>query len=384
MNMLAKIKQLRHKFYMALYRLYPIKKNKIIAWNSVFKGFGDSPKYIAEYLCEKYPGKYDIVWVYDSQKKKPEGLPDGVRCVPYFSIQYLKEISTAKIIISNIRTGKIHYFDKRKGQFYLQTWHSSLRLKKIEGDAAEALGEDYVRNSKEDSKKCDLIISGCRFSSDIFKNSFWYDGDVLDSGTPRSDIFFKDNLPIRKKVSSFFGFDEEKKTVLYAPTFRDGDCDELHGIDAQGVLDALEEKTNEKWAFMYRLHPNVAKAVTPPCDGAYDATFYPDMQELVASCDMLITDYSSCMFDMAVRKMPCVLYVPDMEKYLSSERGFYFDIEDLPFPCALTNSELSERILNTEAEKYTAKAEEFLENIGSFEDGRACERVAEIIEKITK
>lgn len=382
--MIAKIKKLRHKFYLGLYHLYPIKKNKIIAWNSVFKGFGDSPKYIAEYLCEKYPDKYDIVWVYDAQKKMPEGLPENVRCVPYFSLQYLKEISTAKIIISNIRTGKVHYFDKRKGQFYIQTWHSSLRLKKIEGDAAEALGDEYVQNAKEDSEKCDLIISGCRFSSDIFRNSFWYSGEILDSGTPRSDIFFSDNSPIRNKVSEFFGLDKNTKTVLYAPTFRDGECDELHGIDAERILTALEEKTGERWAFMYRLHPNVAKALTPPCKGAYDATFYPDMQELVASCDMLITDYSSCMFDMAVRKKPCFLYTPDLSDYLSSERGFYFDIKTLPFPYALDNDGLEKCILLADTEEYKEKTEKFLKEVGSFEDGMACQRVAEVIEKITK
>lgn len=382
--MLAKIKKLRHKAYLAFYRLKPIKKNKIIAWNSLFKGFGDSPKYIIEYLCENHPGKYDIVWVYDRTKPAPDGLPSGVRCVPYFSIEYLKEISTAKIIISNIRTGEMHYFNKRKGQFYIQTWHSSIRLKKIEGDAVKFLGEEYAQRAKEDSEKCDLIISGCKFSTDIFKNSFWYDGDILEGGTPRCDIFFKDNAEPVEKVRRYFNLQSGTKTVLYAPTFRDAEGDVLHGIDAESIIGALSEKFGGKWAFLYRLHPNVAKSASSPCEGAYDATPYPDIQELIASCDLLITDYSSCMFDMAVRKMPCVLFVPDMIKYMSDERGFYFDIASLPFPYALDNKELTDKITAFDSDSYNEKTDEFLKTVGSYEDGSSCKRAAEKIAEITK
>ena len=68
--------------------------------------------------------------------------------------------------------------DKRKGQVYIQNWHISLRLKTIEADAAEHLGDCYVNATKSDSKKIDYIISVCSFSSNIFKNSFWLYGVV--------------------------------------------------------------------------------------------------------------------------------------------------------------------------------------------------------------
>ena len=324
------------------------------------------------------------MWVYDRTKSPPSELPKGVRAVPYFSIQYLREISTAKIIISNIRTGKMHFFDKRKGQFYIQTWHSSIRLKKIEGDAVKFLGEEYEKRAKEDSSKCDLIVSGCKFSTDIFRNSFWYDGEILNGGTPRCDIFFKDNTAITEKIQKYFSLENGTRTVLYAPTFRDSECDALHGIDAENIINALQEKFGGKWAFLYRLHPNVARDITPPCKGAYDATPYPDIQELIASCDLLITDYSSCMFDMAIRKKPCVLYVPDMEKYLSDERGFYFDIDSLPFPYALDNESLIRSITEFDTSVYTAKTDAFLKSVGSYENGTSCRTLSEKIEEITK
>lgn len=382
MSFINELKSQRHKAYLALYRLMPIKKNKIIAWNSTFKGFGDSPKYIIEYLCENYKDKYDIVWVYDRTKEMPADIPSGVRCVKYFSTQYLKEIATAGIIISNIRTGKIHHFNKRKGQYYIQTWHSSIRLKKIEGDAASALGEEYVAKAKEDSSKCDLIVSGCDFSTEIFSRSFWYDGEILKSGTARSDVLFKDNGDIKKAVCASLGIPQNKKLVLYAPTFRDSACDQLHGIEPDKTVNALKNRFGGDWAFIYRLHPNVAQSVNVECENAYSATEYPDMQELVCACDVMITDYSSCMFDMCLRKKPCVLYAPDVDEYMKDERGFYFDIRSLPFPCVKDNSALCDALEGFDENKYISSCEEFLNKTGSYEDGCACRRIAEKIESV--
>ena len=148
MKLLPFIKSLRHKAYLARYRRMPIQNNKIILWSDDFKSFGCSPKYIATYLADHYPGQYDLVWVLEPGREVRSGFPEGVRLVRYFSLEYLREISTAKVVICNHRTGAYHAFDKRKGQYYIQTWHSSVRLKKIEGDAP-GLPEDYVNHAKE-------------------------------------------------------------------------------------------------------------------------------------------------------------------------------------------------------------------------------------------
>lgn len=384
MSFISSVKKLRHNAHIAFYRMLPVKKNRIIAWNSVFKGFGDSPKYIIEYLCENYPGKYDIVWVYDRAKSPPADLPDTVRCVPYFSMQYLKEISTSGIIISNIRTGQTHYFNKRKGQYYIQTWHSSIRLKKIEGDAAESLGEQYVARAKEDSAKCDLIVSGCDFSTEIFSRAFWYDGQILKSGTARSDVLFKDNTDIKRQVLRSLGIDENARIALYAPTFRDRSCDPLHNIDIELVVSSLEKRFGGEWVFLYRLHPNVARDIKVECKRALSATEYPDMQMLVCACDMMITDYSSCMFDMCIRKKPCVLYAPDVDEYMKDERGFYFDLYELPFPVFKDNITLINGLECFDEEKYVSLCDEFLKRVGSYEDGNACKRIAEKIESVVR
>lgn len=373
MSLILQIKSLRHKAYQAYCRAKPVQKNKILLWSDNFKSFGCSPKYIALYLAKQFPGKYDLVWVLEQDRPVPQGLPEGIRVVRYFSMEYLKEIATAKVIVCNHRMGPFHYFKKRKGQYYIQTWHSSLRLKKIEGDAP-GLDQKYVDQAKTDSENIDLLLSGCRFSSDIFRRAFWYDGEIYEHGTPRCDGFFGSNQAVRQKVFDFYGIPQDKKLALYAPTFRKDKKASLYGMDFAMLGQAL----GEDWALGCRLHPNIAADLA--VDNAIGMSKYPDMQELLAACDLLITDYSSSMFDMAVAGKQCALYLPDLQQYTAGERGLYFDIQSLPFPKG-ENMEDFCRCLK-EFDGYQARCAAFLQEIGSFEDGNAAAAVAKRIEEI--
>lgn len=373
MSLILNIKSLRHKAYLAYCRKQPIQKNKIILWSDNFKTFGCSPKYIALYLAKHFPGKYDLVWVLEQERPVPQGLPEGVRVVRYFSMEYLKEIATAKVIICNHRTSKYHYFKKRKGQFYIQTWHSSLRLKKIEGDAP-SLGESYVNLAKADSQKIDLLLSGCRFSSAIFKRAFWYEGELFEHGTPRCDGFFGSNEAVKQKVFDFYGIPAGKKLALYAPTFRKDKKVDVYGMD----FAMLGKTLGADWVLGCRLHPNLNADVND--DHCISMSKYPDMQELLAACDLLITDYSSSMFDMAVAGKKCALYLPDLKQYTANERGLYFDIEKLPFPKGETMEQLCLQLADFQG--YEKRCAAFLKDIGSFETGHAAEALAQRIEEI--
>ena len=178
-----------------IFRIFPIKNNKIIALNFNGKGYSDSPKYIVEELRKNK--NLDIVWA-SKKSSTQSGIPNNVRRVKYKSLSYFYELATAKIWINNNRFEK--YIIKRKEQFYLQTWHSPLRLKKIELDAIENLDKMYRSSMKQDSKMISTMISGCDFSYKIYENSFLYDGPILKTGTPRCDVFFS-NEYISKSAS---------------------------------------------------------------------------------------------------------------------------------------------------------------------------------------
>lgn len=370
MKFIAKIKALRHQAYLAYCRTLPIQQNKIILWSDNFKTFGCSPKYIALYLAERYPEKHDIVWVLERERPIPADLPAGIRIVRYFSMEYLKEIATAKVVISNHRTSDYHFFRKRKGQYYIQTWHGGLALKMIEADAP-GLPESYVKAAKADSQKMDLLLSGWEANTQIFKRAFWYDGEILNVGTPRCDSFFGDVAAIREKVYRFYDIPAEKKLALYAPTFRKDKSASVFGMD----FAMLQGTLGDDWVVGCRLHPNID---TPtPEDHCIAMSKYPDMQELLIACDLLITDYSSSMFDMAVAGKRCALYMPDLENYLQNERGMYFDIDKLPFPKSENMEGLCQAV--SDFNGYEAKLEEFLKKAGSYENGNAAHAVAQRI-----
>jgi CDP-glycerol glycerophosphotransferase len=110
-------------------------------------------------------------------------------------------------------------------------------------------------------------------------------------------------------------------------------------------------------------------------DGVCDATRYNDMQELLSVADMLITDYSSSMFDFAMQSRPCILYATDADAY---DRGFYFNIRELPFPLAENEAQLIATIEGFDSAAYATQLGSFFtERVGLKEDGHAAEALAE-------
>ena len=162
--------------------------------------------------------------------------------------------------------------------------------------------------------------------------------------------------------------------MLYAPTFRKNRSIDPYRIDWNKVIPALKEKfEGQDVTVLLRLHPNLIGAadVSPLLNNpsVIDVTLYHDMQELLCISDMLITDYSSSMFDFTMQMKPCLLYATDVEQY---DRGYYFDFKDLPYPLAVNQEELMANIIGFDNEKYTARLKQFFDvTVGLFEDGNA-------------
>jgi len=349
-----------------------------------FLNYSCNPKYLAQYISEN-SDDFDLVWAFDEFVGIPEDFPKNIRHVQYFSKEYLYELFTSKIVIINHRMVPYLYFQKRRKQYYIQTWHSSVRLKKIEKDCENLLPKKYIKWAKKDSAKCDLIISGCDFSTEIYKNSFWYKGDILKSGTPRTAFLLKNDLNLKQKVCSYFNIDTGKKIVLYAPTFRNKDSRAVYDIDYIKLKKSLEKSFSGEWVVLLKLHPNLILpdfSLDTSNENCIDATLYGDIQELLVASDVLITDFSSCMFDYAFMRKPCILYASDYEKYIKNERELYFDIRKLPFSLATTNEELDNIIKDFDQSVYETKVDEFLNEIGSYEDADANERILEHIKSV--
>lgn len=364
-----------------LFNCLAIKKNKIFLFSYYGSQYGCNPKYITEYILKTYPKDYfDLVWAFNDPESKVD--IEGIRKVKTMSIRYFYELCTSKVLITNFRTTDL--FIKRKEQYYIQTWHSSLRLKQIEKDAEENLPPSYVAMAKKDSKKCDLLLSGCDYSTEIFKRAFWYDGEIFKHGTPRNDLLAHSPNNLRSVTLTKLNIPELYKVALYAPTFRKEKNLDVYNLDFSKVKKALAKKFGGKWIVLVKLHPHLlalSHQITLN-DQVIDVTQYDDIQELLCITDFLISDYSSLVFDYSVTKKPCFLYVPDLKNYIQNERGLYFDMKDLPFVRALSNEELLRKIESYDETVYNKELESFFTEIGSYEDGYAAKNLTFRLEEI--
>ena len=358
-----------------------VEKGRVLCWAYNYKQYGCNPRYLTEYLLENYPDM-DIVWVF-RKGISTEGVDKRIKCVRFRTWEYLKMVNSAEFLVTNSRTDPWHiYWHKRPEQKYLMLWHGGAALKKVERDAEDKLGYSYWRKAKRDSEVCDLMISGCSANTDLIKRSFWYSGEVLEAGIPRNDIFFnkEQHREIRERLNREYNIPENHRIVMYAPTFRRSGSIEPYSINWQEIIPHLREKFDgaELTVFL-RLHPNlIGKVDTTSLQNSpevIDMTRYHDMQELLCVSDMLITDYSSSMFDYAMLRRPCLLYATDVEQY---DRGYYYDFCELPFPLARNNEQLKELIKNFDTDSYLSTLEEFLSHtLGIKERGVAAKELAE-------
>ncbi len=363
--------------------------NKIVFDNYMGRGYGCNAKYVAEKIHEKYPNKYDMVWLLSADSIEGSSIPDWIRVVDYNSEEALMEYATAKFWVSNYH--KISFLNrglyKKKEQCFIQMWHGSLGIKKIENDVSVLKSDNkWLKQARKSSSMVDYWISNSSFEDTIYKQAFWNvtDDKILKYGHPRNDVFFCNNDGIKKKVMDYYHI-EDKNIVLYAPTFREDGNLEAYNLDYELLVRSLSDKFGGQWVVLARLHPRL-KEYSRKMLGArklvYDVTYYEDIQELLVVSDCLITDYSSCMFDFLFTRRPAFIFATDIEKY-KNERGFYYPLEVTPFPIAMNNMEIAERIMHFDTEKFISDVNDFLKGKGCIEDGKASDRVAELVDKYT-
>lgn len=367
------VSQIKSDIFHLFLKLSPVKKKKILFNNYCGKGYGDSPKYIADEILRRNAG-CDIVWMVDNINDE---LPKGVRPVLTNTKRAAYELATAKVLVCNVKQALV--FRKKKKQYYIQTWHGSFGLKYIEKDAEDKLEKKYLLKTIADSKRIDLLLSSSNWQTEEYKRAFWYDGEILEKGFPRNDILFNMTEQKAKQIKEELGIPHNKKILLYAPTFRNNLSLDAYDIDLSAVKKELENKTYEEWIILVRLHPNFTSYSDLFKGIDYiDATAYPDGQEILAISDILISDYSSNMIDFILMNKPVIRYASDIKEY-KEERGLKPVYFDLPFPLSQNNKELIDIVRKFEMATYQENLKEFRKKYIEFDDGHASENVVDII-----
>ena len=367
--------------YVESFSELPISGNKIVMWCGVY---GAHAKSITEKLFE-IKKDLDIVWPVDSCE---QSVPRGVRIVNKRNIySYIYELETSGIWICECADIP-SFIKKRKGQYYIQAKHwSSITLKSFYlDDKTICVSPETEKNIKYNGQIMDYIFTGSDLDEESCRKGFGYKGPMIRIGSARSDIIF--DAKIRSQIYKKFKLNDEIKTILYTPTFRMDNMknkSELNFIpDFKNILRSVEEKFGGIWIIMLRIHPLLSfnNSGIELSDNIINVSDYSDSQELVAACDMMITDYSSIMFEPAFVRKPVFLYAPDRNEYIDKERGLLIDYDTLPFPIAETNEQLAENIRCFDNEKYVKDVDAFMEKYGVHEDGHASERAAKFISEL--
>ena len=365
-------------------RLFPVKKDRL-----VFAGLtgGDAyeyscnPKYICEHIRREYPGRFALYWVVADPKRYQGKEGADITFLKHYSLRSFYYLMTAKVIVTS--GSYAPWFPFRKQQYLINTWHG--------GGAYKRLKDNYEDANRLQRKKLafcaeniSLFLSTCKRATDyLFRGAFHYQGEILECGMPRNDsLVTGDTDKPAARVRAYYGIPQEDKLVLYAPTYRTPS--QRIVLDGDALLKTLE-RDGTKWHILFRAHryQNGGASICVTGSGILQAGDYPDMQELLCASDMMITDYSSAVWDYSFLYRPCFLFVPDLKEYLE-KTGFYTDIHQWPFARAKNQKELESEIINYDAEAAREDIRRHHREMGSCESGHACECVTERILEVCK
>ena len=203
---------------------------------------------------------------------------------------------------------------------------------------------------------------------------------ILKTGYPRTDTLFENNNEEKiRQLKEKLNLPLDKKVILYTPTWRI-----KNKFDMQLDIEKMRQKLSDDYILLIRIHYFSAKGYTIPADNkfVFDFNKYHTVEDLYLLCDILITDYSSVMFDYGVLKKPMMFFTYDIREYADNLRGMYFDIEkEAPGPLVYTSDELISAISNIdeEMEKCKGRIDAFNNKYVNFEGPNSCERIFETV-----
>ncbi|KMK77407.1 CDP-glycerol glycerophosphotransferase family protein [Alkalihalobacillus pseudalcaliphilus] len=370
------------RLYKLLYKLIPVNNNRVIFQSFYGNSYACNPRAIYEEMV-KQRSDLDAIWVI---KDKHTEILGTAKKVKPFSLMYFYYMASSKFLVNN---GNFpDFFEKKDGMVYLQTWHGT-PLKKLGYDispSSASYGENTSPQLMKRVKKWDYLIGPNEYTSEILSRAYDFNKEVLNVGYPRNDIFYQNNIETKAgEIKRILNIPPDKKVILYAPTWRDNEK-KHEPYEFKFDIENFYKKFGDEYVLLLRLHYFDAARfhVSGYEDFIYNVTYYNDIKELYLISDILITDYSSVMFDYANLNRPIIFFAFDLMRYGSQIRGFYFDfLNEAPGPIVQTEAELLDVIQNIDGvhNDYQQLYQDFRKRFCHLEDGNASQRVIEQVFK---
>lgn len=372
-----RVRRGRAKSLHAAYRYFrrlPIDDNLAVFAAYWYRGYSCNPRAIYEKMRELAPGIRGV-WVVS--RENSDTMPAGVEHVVEGTLAYYRLLATAKYFVNNVNFP--NDVVKRPGTVHVQTQHGTplktmgLDLQRYPLPAQTLNFAKLLRRSD----RWDYNLSSNRFSTEVWGRSFPCNYTTLEYGYPRNDIFYSHTPDDVRAVRDELGIPDGRTAVLYAPTFRDYQQTFEPTLD----LGAFSAALGDSYVVLVRAHyyyeADATLRALQARGAVVDVSAHPDVERLCLAADILLTDYSSIMFDYANLDRPIVIHAPDWELY-TRLRGVNFDLmADPPGPVARDQATLEAifRERRWDSDAALDQRSRFRRRFCEFDDGSAAERV---------
>ena len=355
------------------FRKRPIREN-CIAFESLWgRRYSCNPAALYEYIDKNHP-EYECVWFLNDTDIPIKGRAKKVR---RGSEEHAYYLATAKYFVFNNNMPRS--FKKRDGQIIVHTMHGT-PFKSYGLDVKEEAETEQQRvRVIERSDMWDYLVAQGEFTKNMAWRWFRYTGTVLETGYPRTDALYAPDPDEASELRESLRLPEGKRVMLYAPTWR-----EMDRFDMMLNLDKLRSALSDEYVLLVRPHHFVSEFYTVPEDGEFifDANHVEKIEDLFAITDVLITDYSSVMFDFALTGKPMVFFAYDLDEYTKEDRGSYFKIEDeAPGALAKTTAEVIDAVKASGVQNSadSARTEAFIKKYLTYETPDSAEKVFDAV-----
>jgi CDP-glycerol glycerophosphotransferase (TagB/SpsB family) len=305
-------------------------------------------------------------------------VPDGAVPILIHTAEWWNVLATSRFLVTNYWMSGA--FRRRPYQCVQQTWH---------GTPYKAMGLDrigsgqrpgYAAKVKLEVDQWSQLIAQNHYSAEIFATAYGFENQVLEIGYPRNDVLtLPADADVLRTLRAKIGLRPDELAILYLPTWREDNKVVYRALDFDRLLAGLGADAR----LLVRGHANtVLHDSTLEHAGLIDLTLYPDVNDLYLVADVLITDYSSAMFDYSVTGKPVIFFAPDLDRYAGELRGAYFSLPDCaPGPVLETTDQVIDalrdldRVRVSYAERYAAWQQKF----NYLDDGHAAERAVDAL-----
>jgi CDP-glycerol glycerophosphotransferase len=366
-------------WYENVFSRLPVSKRTILFESHMGKQFSDSPRAIYEEL--KRSGlRFRAVWSYIGEH--PNGFPPDAKLVRRMSYPYLRELGRAGFWVDN--QGFPHDLRKRSATTYIQTWHGSA-FKRMGFDEANIKRQTAAQQQRLQTAidRFDFFLTRTEHDTRTLTKGMRVHAELMRVGYPRNDALVSPhNQDEVAKLRKSLNLTDDRKVLLYAPTFRPKDITgSSKGLTLSFSLEDFVERFGDRYVLLIRPHYLVSFALPPMyAHSVRNVANVHDVTPLMQIADAVITDYSSLMFDYALLDRPMIFHVPDYDDYVGNSRGSYFDLAEVaPGPLTYTGGELFTALdeLDQHKQRYTERHQAFRAQFCEYDTGTAAKAVVD-------